>query len=63
MLLENMFQIDHVPLPAVPMCVNADYKRFGTRNLKHVIFPKSFSTWVFNKYREKFGLQNAVPRA
>ena len=53
-MLETMIQTEFVPLLGCPSCINIELKRFGRRNLWHDSFLKSFSTWVFNKYREEY---------
>ena len=53
LLLETMFQEEFDPLPGVHSHINIDLEIFGRRNLCHGVFPKSFSAWMLNKYREE----------
>ena len=51
LLLENMIQIEFVPLPGDPLDIKTDLRTFGRRSLWHGLFAKYFSAWVFNKHR------------
>ena len=52
LLLENIIQINYVPLPDVLVQINLDPQMFGKRNMWHSVFPNLFGKWVFNKHRE-----------